>query len=129
MDRVADMLTAINNAQLVFKKQVSVPYSDFKFRIAEVLKKEGYILDVEKKGRIPRKKILIDLRYKENGSPMISKIKKVSKQGQRIYNKSSELKPVKSGYGFSIVSTPKGLMTNKEARRNKVGGEVICEVW
>jgi len=129
MDRVADMLTTINNAQIVSKKQISVPYSEFNFRIAELLKKEGYILNVEKKGRVPNKKIMIDLKYKENGTPMISKVKKVSKQGQRIYKTSSEIRPVKSGYGFSIVSTSRGVMTNKEARRNKVGGEIICEVW
>lgn len=129
MDRVADMLTAINNAQIVLKKQISVPYSEFKFRIAELLKKEGYVLNIEKKGRVPNKKIIIDLKYKENGAPVISKIKKISKQGQRIYRTSSELKSVKSGFGISVISTSKGVMTNKEAKRNKVGGEIICEIW
>ncbi|MDD3032426.1 MAG: 30S ribosomal protein S8 [Candidatus Pacebacteria bacterium] len=129
MDRVADMLTTINNAQVVSKKQISVPYSEFNFKIVELLKREGYLLNIEKKGRVPNKKILIDLKYREDGIPMISKVRKVSKQGQRIYKTSSDIKPVKSGYGFSIVSTSKGLMTNKEARRNKVGGEIICEIW
>jgi len=129
MDRVADMLTTINNAQVVLKKQISVPYSEFNFKIAELLKKEGYVSNVEKKGRVPNKKIVIDLKYREDGIPMISKVRKVSKQGQRIYKTSSEIKPVKSGYGLSIISTSKGVMTNKEARRNKVGGEIICEVW
>ena len=129
MDRVADMLTTINNAQVVSKKQISVPYSEFNFKIVELLKREGYLLNIEKKGRVPNKKILIDLKYREDGIPMISKVRKVSKQGQRIYKTSSDIKPVKSGYGFSIVSTSKGLMTNKEARRNKIGGEIICEIW
>ena len=129
MDRIADMLTTINNAQVVSKKQISVPYSEFNFKIVELLKREGYLLNIEKKGRVPNKKILIDLKYREDGIPMISKVRKVSKQGQRIYKTSSDIKPVKSGYGFSIVSTSKGLMTNKEARRNKVGGEIICEIW
>ena len=129
MDRVADMLTTINNAQVVSKKQISVPYSEFNFKIAELLKKEGYILNVDKKGRVPNKKIVIDLKYREDGIPMISKVRKVSKQGQRVYKTSSDIKPVKSGYGLSIISTSKGVMTNKEARRNKVGGEIICEVW
>ncbi len=129
MDSVADMLTTINNAQIVSKKQISVPYSEFKFRIAELLQKEGYILNVEKKGRVPSKKIIIDLKYKENGTPVISKIKKISKQGQRIYKTSSEIRPVKSGYGLAIISTSKGVMTNKEAKKNNVGGEIICEVW
>ena len=129
MDRVADMLTTINNAQVVSKKQISVPYSEFNFKIVELLKKEGYILNVDKKGRVPNKKIVIDLKYREDGIPMISKVRKVSKQGQRVYKTSSDIKPVKSGYGLSIISTSKGVMTNKEARRNKVGGEIICEVW
>lgn len=129
MDRIADMLTIINNAQVVQKKQISVPYSEFKFRIAELLLKEGYVLGVDRKGRVPSKKIIIDLKYKENGTPMITKVRKVSKQGQRIYKTSSEIKPVKSGYGISIISTSKGVMSNKEARRNKVGGEIICEIW
>jgi len=123
------MLTTINNAQVVSKKQISVPYSEFNFKIVELLKREGYLLNIEKKGRVPNKKILIDLKYREDGIPMISKVRKVSKQGQRIYKTSSDIKPVKSGYGFSIVSTSKGLMTNKEARRNKIGGEIICEIW
>lgn len=123
------MLTTINNAQVVSKKQISVPYSEFKFRIAELLKKEGYLLGVEKKGRAPKKRLLINLKYNEDATPVITKIKKVSKQGQRIYSSSSNLKPVKSGHGISIISTSKGIMTNKDARRNKVGGEVICEIW
>ena len=129
MDRVADMLTAINNAQIVSKKQISVPYSNFKLEILEALKKEGYILNVEKKGRVPGKKIIIDLKYKENGVPMISKIRKASKQGQRIYVKASDIKKVKSGYGINILSTSRGVMSGKEARFKKVGGEIICEVY
>ncbi|MDD4358710.1 MAG: 30S ribosomal protein S8 [Candidatus Pacebacteria bacterium] len=129
MDTVADMLTAINNAQIVSKKQISVPYSNFKLEILEALKKEGYILNVEKKGRVPGKKIIIDLKYKENGVPMISKIRKASKQGQRIYVKASDIKKVKSGYGINILSTSRGVMSGKEARFKKVGGEIICEVY
>ena len=129
MDNVADMLTTINNAQIVSKKQISIPYSKFKFGILEVLKKEGRILNFEKKGRVPNKKIIVDLKYREDGAPMISKIKKISKQGQRIYTSASDIKKVKSGYGLSILSTPKGVMTGKEARFKKVGGEIICELW
>jgi small subunit ribosomal protein S8 len=129
MDSVADMLNSINTAQAVLKEQISVPYSNFKFAILEALKKQGYIKDVQKKGRAPKKRILIDLKYKEGDVPAISKIRKISKQGQRIYASASELKPVKSGYGISIISTPKGILTNKEARKEKVGGEIICELW
>lgn len=129
MDSVADMLNSINTAQAVLKEQISVPYSNFKFSILEALKKQGYIKDVQKKGRAPKKRILIDLKYKDGEIPAISKIRKISKQGQRIYTSTSEIKSVKSGYGISIISTSKGILTNKEARKEKVGGEIICEVW
>ncbi|KUK64222.1 MAG: hypothetical protein XD85_0614, partial [Parcubacteria bacterium 34_609] len=85
--------------------------------------------NVEKKGRLSKRKIVVDLKYTEDGKPKIRKIRKISKQGQRIYSTYKELKPVKSGYGVSILTTSKGLLTNKEARKNKIGGEIICEVW
>ncbi|MFA5013782.1 MAG: 30S ribosomal protein S8 [Candidatus Paceibacterota bacterium] len=130
MDPIADMIAIINNAQAVGKKQISVfPYSNFKFEILELLKKEGFVEDVQKKGRLATKRLIVDLKYASDGTPVIAKIRKISKQGQRIYAPSTELKKVKSGYGISIVSTSKGLMTNKEARKQKIGGEVICELW
>lgn len=129
MDSVADMLNSINTAQAVLKEQISVPHSNFKLAILEVLKKQGYIKDVQKKGRTPKKRILIDLKYKDGDVPAISKMKKVSKQGQRIYTPTSDIRSVKSGYGFSIISTSKGVLTNKEAIKQNVGGEIICEVW
>ncbi|MDD5098654.1 MAG: 30S ribosomal protein S8 [Candidatus Pacebacteria bacterium] len=130
MDPIADMITIINNAQAVHKKQISIyPYSDFKYSILELLKKEGLIENVDRKGRLSKRKIFIDLKYDVEGNPAISKIRKISKQGQRIYSTAYELKPVKSGHGLSIISTSKGMMTNKEARKNKAGGEIICEIW
>jgi small subunit ribosomal protein S8 len=130
MDPIADMIAIINNAQAVGKKQIVVfPYSNFKFEILELLKREGFIEDVQKKGRVAGKKIVVDLKYTEDGKPAIAKIRKISKQGQRIYAPVSALKPVRSGYGVSIVSTSKGLMTNKQAKKQKVGGEVVCELW
>ncbi|MDD2274634.1 MAG: 30S ribosomal protein S8 [Candidatus Pacebacteria bacterium] len=130
MDPIADMICSINNAQAVGKKQVTLyPYSDFKYAILELLKNEGFVDSVEKKGRLSKRKIVIDLKYGEDGSPKIIKIRKISKQGQRIYSTYREMKPVKSGHGISIVTTSKGLLTNKEARKNKIGGEIICEIW
>ncbi|MDD5569035.1 MAG: 30S ribosomal protein S8 [Candidatus Pacebacteria bacterium] len=130
MDPIADMITNINNAQAVAKKQIAVfPYSNFKFSILELLKKEGFIEDAQKKGRLSTKKIMVDLKYDEEGKPAITKMRKISKQGQRIYAAAAELRPVRSGYGVSIISTSKGLMTNKEARKKKLGGEIICELW
>ncbi|MFA5714309.1 MAG: 30S ribosomal protein S8 [Candidatus Paceibacterota bacterium] len=130
MDPIANMISSINNAQAVGKKQIDIyPYSNFKYSILEVLKKEGLIENLDKKGRLSQRKIIIDLKYDSEGNPLISKIRKISKQGQRIYSTVNEIKPVKSGHGMSIVSTSKGLMTNREARKNKLGGEVICEIW
>jgi len=130
MDPIADMISSINNAQAVGKKQIAIyPYSNFKYSVLELLKKEGLIENLDKKGRISGRKIIVDLKYDSEGSPAISKIRKVSKQGQRIYSTVNNMKPVKSGHGLSIVSTSKGLMTNKEARKNKMGGEIICEIW
>ncbi len=130
MDPIADIISSINNAQAVGKKQVVFyPYSNFKYAILDLLKNEGLIDNVEKRGRLSKRKIVVDLKYNEDGSPKITKIRKISKQGQRIYSTYREMKPVKSGHGFSIVSTSKGLLTNKEARKNKIGGEIICEVW
>jgi len=130
MDPIADMICSINNAQAVGKKQVIFyPYSDFKYAFLELLRNEGFIDNVEKKGRLSKRKIVVDLKYTEDGKPKITKIRKISKQGQRIYSTYKELKPVESGYGISILTTSKGLLTNKEARKNKIGGEIICEVW
>jgi small subunit ribosomal protein S8 len=130
MDPIADMISSINNALAVEKKQIALyPYSDFKYAILEVMKKEGLIENIDKKGRLSKRKIIIDFKYDNEGNSIITKIKKVSKQGQRIYSTHNELKPVKSGHGISLVTTSKGIMTNKEARKAKIGGEVICEIW
>ncbi|HOS87977.1 MAG TPA: 30S ribosomal protein S8 [Candidatus Pacearchaeota archaeon] len=130
MDPIADMISIINNAQAIGKKQIVIfPYSNFKFEILELLKQEGFLGDVQKKGRLANKKIVVDLKYNEDNKPTITKIKKVSKQGQRIYVPASKIKPVRSGYGISIISTSHGLMTNKKAKKQKVGGEIICELW
>ncbi len=127
-DPISDMLTSIKNAQAVLKETVEVPFSNFKYEIAKILEKNGFIAKTEKKGKKIKKLIEITLKY-DNKRPAISGLKKISKPGQRIYKKAKELKPVKGGYGIAIISTSKGLMTNKEARKQKLGGEVICEMW
>jgi small subunit ribosomal protein S8 len=128
MDPIGDMLTAILNAQKVKKETLKIPFSKIKLEIAKILKREGYIEEFEEKGRY-KKSILIHLKYDEEGKPGISGVKKISKPGQRIYKGYLEIKRVKGGYGIAIISTSKGLMTDKEARKKKIGGEVICEVW
>jgi len=128
MDPIADMLTIIRNAQAVLKETVVVPYSGIKFEIAKVLKKENFIEEIEKKGKKIRKTIEIKLKYKDK-EPAISGLKRVSKPGQRIYTAAGDIKGVRGGYGITIISTSKGLMTGKEARKQNLGGEILCKVW
>ena len=127
-DPITDMLNQIRNAQAVAKTEVSVPLSNFKYEIAKILIQEGFINEVKKTNRRKDKILRIILKYND-GAPAISGLRKVSKPGQRIYKKTSEIKSIKGGQGIAIVSTPQGLMTNKKARKLKLGGEVICEIW
>lgn len=123
------MLTRIRNAKAVGHATVSMPYSQMKMAIAKILKHEGLIEEYERKGKKVKKTIVMTLRYHKDGSPYITDLKKVSKPGQRIYKKNSEIFPVRQGYGLAIISTTGGLLTDKDARRKKLGGEVICEIW
>ena len=129
MDPIADMLTVIRNAQAVKKDTVVVPFSNLKYEIARILEKNGFVDKVAKEGRKTKRAIMITLKYGEAKEPAISGLKRISKPGQRIYKKFKELKSVKSGFGIAIISTSKGLMRDKEARKQKLGGEIICEVW
>ena len=127
-DPITDMLNQIKNAEAVQKTEVLIPLSKIKNEIAGILSKEGFVGEVKKatKGKI--KSLKITLKY-EGEVPAIAGFKRISKPGQRIYQGFSELKRVRGGYGLSIISTSKGLMTNKEARYKKLGGEVICQIW
>jgi small subunit ribosomal protein S8 len=128
MDKISEMLSAIKNAQAVLKPTVVVPFSNLKYEIVKILENEGLIEKSEKKGKKVKKTLEITLRY-NNNVPAISGLKRISKQGQRIYIDHTKVRLVRGGYGLSIISTSKGLMTNKEAHKQKVGGELICEVW
>jgi small subunit ribosomal protein S8 len=127
-DPISDMLNRIRNAQAVFHPTVEIPFSNLKYEIAKILAKNGFIEKVEKKRRKVKKSIEITLKY-ENKTPAISGLKRISKPGQRIYSDFRKIKKVKGGYGIAIISTSKGLMTDKEARKQKLGGEVLCEIW
>jgi len=141
VDPITDMLNRIRNAQAVFHPTVTLPFSNLKYEIAKILEKEGFIEKIEKKGRKIKKVLEITLKYqsetssqekkekREKMEPVISGLKRISKPGQRIYTRAKEIKPVRGGYGIVIVSTPKGMMTNKKARKKKLGGEIICEIW
>jgi small subunit ribosomal protein S8 len=127
-DPSTDMLNRIRNAQAVLKPTVDVPISKIKLEICQILAREGLIKGFEKKGRKNNKVIQIALKY-DGKIPAISGMKIISKPGQKIYLPYKKIRKVKGGYGFSIISTSKGLMTDKEARKKKLGGEVICEIW
>ncbi len=129
MDPIADMLTRIRNAQAVGHETVSFPYSKMKAGIMAIFEKERFIDSYERKGKNIRKSIVVKLKYGKDGASAIGSLERVSKPGKRIYKKASELFPVRQGFGVMIVSTPEGLLTGKEARKKKLGGEIICKVW
>ena len=129
MDPIADMLTSIRNAQAARKETVSIPYSKIKMGIAKVLAKEKFIKEADHKGKKVKKTIDIVLNYNNSNLPAITSLKRVSKPSRRIYSPSSKIKKIRQGFGFQIISTPKGILTGKEARKEKIGGEVICEVY
>ena len=128
MDPISNMLTSIRNALAVGHPTVSVPFSNLKYKIAKILEKEDFIEKAEKKGKGVKKSLEITLKYDGKVSA-ISGLKRISKSGQRIYLPYKKIKKVREGFGIAIISTSKGLMTNKEARKQKLGGEVICEIW
>ncbi len=128
MDPISDMLTSIRNALAVNHSTVTVPFSKLKYEIAKILEREKFVEKIEKKRKKIKKTILITLKYIDK-MPAISGLKRVSKPGQRIYLSAKKIKKVKGGYGIAIISTSRGLMTDREARKNKLGGEVICEIW
>ncbi|NMB56953.1 30S ribosomal protein S8 [Candidatus Beckwithbacteria bacterium] len=125
---IADMLTRIRNGYMAKKATVEVPYSKMKTEIANLLVKEGYVQAVEVKEAGVKKSLLINLKYHQ-GQAAINKITRISKSGRRIYKASDKLPYVLSGLGEAIISTSKGIMTAKAARKNKIGGEIICYVY
>lgn len=128
-DPIADMLVRIKNAIMAKHREVRVPYSKIKEGIVEILKREGFIEDYQVEGEIPGKEILIKFKFFTDGRNVITEVKRVSKPGRKVYVKKDEIPWVMNGLGIAIISTSKGLMSDREARRNGIGGEVICYVW
>ncbi len=126
-DPIADMLTRIRNASMVHKKEVALPYSKIKLAIAEILVREGFLEKIEV-SEDKKPQILITLKYQGRESA-INSLKRISKPGHRQYVKSTEIGKVLNGFGLAIISTPKGVMTHAEAKKEKIGGELICEVY
>lgn len=128
-DPIADMLTRIRNAVRVERPHVQIPASKVKRGLAEVLKREGYIWDWEEVQAEPASELRIYLKYGPNGEKVIRHIKRVSKPGRRVYSGASDLRPILNGLGISIISTSRGVVSDREARQRKLGGEVLCELW
>lgn len=128
-DPVADMLTRIRNAVRVERPHVDMPLSKVKRGLAEVLKREGYIWDFEEIAQQPAHQLRVHLKYGPNGERVIRHIRRISKPGRRVYSGAAMLKPVLGGLGISILSTSSGVVSDREARQRKLGGELLCEVW
>ena len=127
-DPIADMLTRIRNAVRVEHPTVDIPSSKVKRGVADVLKREGYIWDWEEVETEPVNALRLVLKY-PNGESVIQKIQRISKPGRRVYNRSKELRPVLNGLGISIISTSSGVLSDREARKQNIGGEVLCQIW
>ncbi|MEE3349358.1 MAG: 30S ribosomal protein S8 [Candidatus Gastranaerophilaceae bacterium] len=128
-DPIADMLTRIRNANMVSHETVEVPASKLKIELAKLLKSEGFIADYEVKESGKFKVIVITLKYDQNKKPVISKLERISKPGLRTYHKAKTLPKVLGGLGVAIISTSKGLLTDRRARKENVGGEVLCYIY
>lgn len=128
-DTIADMLTRIRNGQLARKSEVRMPFSKLKFGLAKLLEREKFIRAAREESEAGRPTLALDLVYNEAGHPAIKGIQRVSRPGRRVYAKKGALPRVLNDYGIAVLSTPNGLMTNKEARKRGLGGEIICEVY
>ena len=127
-DPIGDMIARIKNAQLRNHKKVELPSSNFKVKILEILKSEGFIIDYKINKETKKPIVMINLKY-HSGNPVISTIQRISKPGRRIFSSAESLPKINNGLGIAIISTPKGVMTDIDARKQKIGGEIICKVF
>jgi small subunit ribosomal protein S8 len=129
VDPIGDMLTRMRNGQMRSLNKINIPFSNFRLKILEVLKKEGYIIDFNIDNDKQKIKFLsVDLKYYE-GQPVIKEIKRVSKPGRRVYSKATSIPKVLNGLGLAILSTSRGVMSDTDAIKNNLGGEIICKVF
>ena len=127
-DPIGDMLARIKNSLLRNHKKVELPSSNFKVKILDILKSEGFIIDYKINKETNKPIVLVDLKY-HSGNPVISTIERISKPGRRIFSRAESLPKINNGLGIAIISTPKGVMTDIDARKQKIGGEIICKVF
>jgi small subunit ribosomal protein S8 len=131
-DPIADLLTQIRNAHLAKHDRLDLPASRLKLEVAKLLKEEGFIKnlsEIEPPEGEPVGTLRIFLRYSAEGTPAINHLKRISRPGRRVYARADEIQPVRNGLGIGIVSTSQGLLTDRQARERRVGGELLCEVW
>jgi small subunit ribosomal protein S8 len=128
-DNIADFITVIKNSSRIGRESAVFPYSKLVHSIANVLHKEGYLSGVDKKGKKGGKVIEVAIAYVAKNKPKLNDIKRVSRLSRRVYEKAKNLRPVRGGFGRMVLSTPKGLMTDVEARKANVGGEILFKVW
>jgi small subunit ribosomal protein S8 len=127
-DPISDLLTRIRNANRIKKKRITMPASRIKVGIAQILKDEGFIADYAVESGKPRSLLSIQLKYDQDGATVIRSVERVSKPGCRVYAGAGELKPVLRGMGIQILSTPKGILSDRTARQERIGGEILCKV-
>lgn len=128
-DPIADMLTRIRNAVRVERPHVEMPVSKVKRGLADVLKREGYIWDWKEVDSEPIRTLRLDLKYGPNGERVIRHVKRVSKPGRRVYSGARKLRPILNGLGIAVISSSRGVISDREARQRNLGGEVLCELW
>ena len=128
-DTIADLLTRIRNANMTQTESFDIPASTMKLTLAEILKAEGYIRDCKRLDDDKQGIIRIDMKYSVKGEPVIHHIKRISRPSRRVYVKAGEIESACNGLGISIISTSQGIMTDREAKRRNIGGEIVCEVW
>lgn len=127
-DSIGDLIIQIKNASRVGKKQISVPFSNLTFSVAELLKTKGFIGELSKKAKGSAKFLNIEILY-EGGKPVVSDVKRVSKPGRRLYEKAKNIESFRRGYGLTVLSTPKGIMADVDAKKENLGGELLFNIW
>ena len=128
-DPIGDFIVRLKNATDVRKNVVAVPFSKLKKAVALTLKNAGYVGEVSQEGEIPKKILTVELMYTQSGAPKINGVKRISKPGRRLYVKARQAYPVKYGHGLLVLSTPRGILTDAEARKNRTGGETLFKIW
>ena len=128
-DPIADMLTRIRNAVSIERPHVDVPISKVKKGLADVLKREGYIWDWKEVEGTPGVQLRLELKYGPSGERVIQNIKRVSTPGRRVYRRAKDMRPVLNGMGITVISTSRGVVSDREARQKNLGGEILCEIW